>query len=54
MIDFAHIVFLEVAKLLNFSKAADRLYLSQPSVSKHIKNLEGSYGVAFLSEKVAG
>jgi len=54
MIDFAHIVFLEVAKLLNFSKAADRLYLSQPSVSKHIKNLEGSYGVAFFERKGSG
>ena len=54
MIDFAHLVLLEVAKQLNFSKAAEKLYLSQPSVSKHIKNLEGVYGVALFERKTNG
>lgn len=54
MIDFAHLVFLEVAKELNFSKAAEKLYLSQPSVSKHIKNLEGLYSLALFERKTNG
>ena len=33
-------VFLEVAKCLNFSKAADKIHLSQPAVSIKIKALE--------------
>ena len=33
-------VFLEVAKYLNFSKAAEKIHLSQPAVSIKIKALE--------------
>lgn len=32
--------FLMVAKYLNFSVAAEKMYLSQPSLSRHIANLE--------------
>ncbi len=51
MINFGHIVFYEVAKLLSFSKASEILYISQPSVSKHVKNLEFQYGVALFGRK---
>ena len=51
MINFGHIVFFEVAKLLSFSKASETLCISQPSVSKHIKNLEIQYGVALFERK---
>ena len=51
MINFGHIVFFEVAKLLSFSKASETLYISQPSVSKHVKNLEIQYGVALFERK---
>ena len=37
--------FLMVAKYLNFSVAAEKMYLSQPSLSRHISNLERDLGV---------
>lgn len=37
-------VFLQVMRLKSFSKAADALYLSQPTVSAHIKTLEEELG----------
>lgn len=51
MLNFGHIVFYEVAKLLNFSKASEILFISQPSVSKHVKNLEAQYGIALFERK---
>ena len=41
-------VFLTVAQHLSFSRAADALHLSQPAVSKHIRLLEGEFGVALF------
>lgn len=38
-------VFLAAAETLNFSKAAERLHLSQPSVTQHIQLLEAHFGV---------
>ena len=35
---------LEAAKTLNFNRAAENLYLSQPTLSYHIKNLETELG----------
>jgi DNA-binding transcriptional LysR family regulator len=43
MLDFRLQVFYKVAKRLNFTKAAAELYISQPAVTKHIKELEGVY-----------
>lgn len=51
MLNFGHLVFYEVAKLLNFSKASEILFISQPSVSKHVKNLEAQYGIALFERK---
>lgn len=40
--------FLTAAKVLNFTKAAELLYISQPALTKYIKRLEESYGVEFF------
>ncbi len=37
-------VFVEVAKQKNFSRAAENIFLSQPTVSSHIKSLENEIG----------
>src|ERR1035438_9501491 len=37
-------VFHTVARVLNFTRAADELHLTQPGISKHIKGLEAFYG----------
>jgi DNA-binding transcriptional LysR family regulator len=45
-LNFHHLeVFHAVARHLNFSRAAEELYISQPAVSKHIKDLEKELGV---------
>ena len=38
-------IFIEVAKSGNMSKAAERLFISQPTVSQAISELEEYYGV---------
>lgn len=38
-------IFIEVAKLGNMSKAANNLFVSQPTVSQAIKELEDYYGI---------
>lgn len=44
--DIRHLeYFMEVAKHLNFTKAANALHISQPSLSKTIKNMEEELGV---------
>lgn len=48
MLDFRLRVFYTVAKLLNFTKAAATLQISQPAVTKHIKELEQSYNVTLF------
>lgn len=51
MNDFRLLVFIAVARNLNFTKAANELNISQPAVSKHINELEAIYGVQ-LFERV--
>ncbi|HTF99093.1 MAG TPA: selenium metabolism-associated LysR family transcriptional regulator [Nitrospirota bacterium] len=41
-------IFCTVIRLRSFSKAADMLYLTQPTVSSHIKNLEQELGVELI------
>jgi DNA-binding transcriptional LysR family regulator len=41
-------IFIKVAELGSFSKAADALFLTQPTVSEHIKSLEDELGVRLL------
>lgn len=45
MYDFRLHVFYVVAKRLNFTKAAEELFISQPAVSKHIHETEQHYQV---------
>ena len=42
-------VFVKVANSLNFTKAADELYMTQSSVSKVIKSFEDELGTQLLN-----
>jgi DNA-binding transcriptional LysR family regulator len=45
--------FIDAAQTLNFSETAQRLHTTQPTVSKHVKELENEVGVD-LFERVSG
>lgn len=45
MSDFRLKVFYSVAKHLSFTQASKKLYISQPAITKHIRELESLYGV---------
>ncbi|GLB52823.1 transcriptional regulator [Neptunitalea chrysea] len=45
MFDFRLKVFRTVARRLNFTKAAQELYITQPAVTKHIKEIEKHFEV---------
>jgi len=49
--DYRDIVFLAVAENLSFSKAAEELHISQPAVTKHIKELENKYSITLFERK---
>ncbi|MBG8552872.1 LysR substrate-binding domain-containing protein [Hymenobacter guriensis] len=53
MPDFRLRVFQTVARHLSFTKAAQELYITQPAVTKHIRELERTYGQR-LFERRAG
>lgn len=46
--------FLQVVQSNSFSEAADRLHLSQPTISHHIKTLERDLGVALFDRTGSG
>ena len=43
--------FLRIAEYENISKAAESLYISQPSLSKYLKKLEESVGTELFERK---
>ena len=43
MLSSRHLIFMEVARLLSFTKASQTLFLSQSAISKHVKALEYFY-----------
>lgn len=51
MSDFRLKVFLTVSDLGSFTKAAEALYISQPAVTKHIRELEQEYGLSLFERK---
>ena len=52
--DFRLEVFEKVAQRLSFSRAAEELSISQPAVSKHIKNLEKQYNTKLFHRSGSG
>lgn len=44
-------LFLTVAKSESISKAAEQLYISQPSLTKRMQQLEAQLGVALFDHK---
>lgn len=51
MFDFRLQVFYTVAKRLNFTKAAEELFITQPAVTKHIKEIENHYKLKLFDRK---
>ncbi|MCG2462304.1 LysR family transcriptional regulator [Flavobacteriaceae bacterium F89] len=51
MFDFRLKVFYTVARRLNFTKASEELLISQPAVTKHIKELESRFDLALFDRK---
>jgi len=51
MFDFRLKVFYTVARRLNFTKASEELLISQPAVTKHIKELENQFDLALFDRK---
>lgn len=49
MLSTRHLIFLEVATLKSFSKAAQTMYISQPAISKHVKALEDFYKTKLIN-----
>ena len=44
MIDFRHETFFALCRIRSYTKTADFLHITQPAVSKHIRQLEEGYG----------
>ncbi|PTN08418.1 LysR family transcriptional regulator [Mangrovibacterium marinum] len=49
--DYRDEVFMAVAEKLSFSKAAEELFISQPAVTKHVKELENKLNTALFDRK---
>ena len=48
MADFRLKVFISVAKNKSFTKAANELHITQPAISKHIRELESAYNIRLI------
>lgn len=51
MFDYKLHIFLTVATRLSFSKAAEELHITQPAITRHIKNLEDHYNQKLFERK---
>lgn len=51
MFDFRLKVFYTVARRLNFTRAAEELLISQPAVTRHIKELENRFDLTLFDRK---
>lgn len=51
MLDYRFQTFLTVCETLNYTRAAAKLGLTQPAVSRHIRSLEEEYGVPLFVHK---
>ena len=51
MNDFRLKVFLSVAKNLSFTKASQELFITQPAITKHIRELETTYGIRLFERQ---
>ena len=51
MSDFRLKAFYSVARNLSFTKASQELVVSQPAVTKHVRELESLYGVRLFDRK---
>ncbi len=51
MLDFRLRVFQAVARKLSFTKAANELYISQPAITRHVRELEGELGLRLFERK---
>jgi DNA-binding transcriptional LysR family regulator len=49
--DYRDIVLIAVAENLSFSKAAEELFISQPAVTNHIKELESRLNISLFERK---
>ncbi len=49
--DYRDKVFIAVAENMSFSKAAEELFISQPAVTKHIKELETKLNITLFERK---
>ena len=48
MLDFRYDTFLDLCETLNYSRTAENLHLSQPTVTQHIQHLERHYGTSLF------
>ncbi len=48
---FRDLVFITVAEQLSFSKAAEALFISQPAITKHIKQMESQLNVSLFDRR---
>src|SRR5687768_702246 len=54
-LNFHHLrIFLTVARLGNFTRAAEELYISQPSISLQVKELERHFGLPLVEREGRG
>ncbi len=51
MLSVRHEIFIEVATGLSFSKASEILFISQPAISRHMKELETFYKTTLFERK---